>query len=1263
MKKGKKRVTALSLVLVMVMSLVTTIPVNAGWSEDPNNNPNAERYGLWFGDSWWGEYYDSETESNKEGWVINQDGDTQYSSDKVDVKYMSDSRDIDLREVDGTIDKAFYFSYIPYTWNGEEVETDAPGLIKDADDLVISYLGTELINRDGNQDNEEARWAKDTRTTTDATIVAVDGEPGLFRIHITEPGYYIISKGELKTDNEGYFENSDGAVDFRVYKRTGLGVREARFDEGQDKWIKNTDGSYQDTFYSDLWGRAISLTYVTEGVEAPISLDELEVTYYGEIEGDPRWDTLYKETEDADGNGEQISVEKYYTPVSTKATLTKYEKDDSLAYFTPDKPGDYLISKKGITDDAENEANRKLHEQAIWVDVDNSRACFFKTAGDYSGANLLSTVWDNCYRPDYVKGQKDLEFYYRSAIEYGYDEDADKVTTRDLFKGILVSYGDGDDAHMDVNIEKDENGNIVLGDWLSAVFSMEPVDNNIGWYKITVKNLNGWLNVDFHDEWGCNAYLNVGYYEPGNIDLRYKSMNDTIYRDSENGYGILLVTAPFTASIYTADVNDGVKQVTGNDLDKYKVYANRQVTWYDEETNEAVINEGFTFNEVTRKYESEDPTWEFYPDASNPQFAIKNVDDIVSVKKVDDDLEIQINAIGDYVIVDGKGGAYFLRVDLTNLGLFTNTDRKMENGDVVENWPLEIKAYQGRTSETMYGLAWIDPEGYDKNGNKIQELDENGEPLTEDDKPVYRVNPWATDPESIEINAGVNVKWVWNEEKDYDYVTYDKLEDFISVDKDNPVKYENGVIYGYPVTLTDKIDKDFSVIMSHDRIGKNDPVAIKRDGDGLLLPHFDQVDIDYVELKDITAECPNTKYIVGETFDPTGVAIKAVYEDKEEFDVNLDDVEISIGDGGADKKLATTDTQVTIKYLGKTAYVPITVKEKENVDLSKAAWNYKEAFTADGTEKKVEITGLPETVNVKYEGNTATAVGKYTAKATITLKDEKSYTMEVPEALKTLAWEIKENTAENKAADDKKAADAATPAPAEVGATVTDTSSTGAASTATYTVSDKSTGAGDTGEVTYSGESTGSTATSVTIPDTITGSDGVTYEVTKIADNALKGNTTVKEVTVGNNIVEIGEGAFQNATKLTTVRLGSNVTTIDKNAFAGCTKLKKVTASGSKITTVAESAFKGNKALTTIDFSKSKVKTIGKNAFNGDKKLKTVKINGNSLTKVGKNAFKGIKKNATITVNAKDKKTYNKVVKLIKKSGAKNVKYKFKKKK
>lgn len=232
-----------------------------------------------------------------------------------------------------------------------------------------------------------------------------------------------------------------------------------------------------------------------------------------------------------------------------------------------------------------------------------------------------------------------------------------------------------------------------------------------------------------------------------------------------------------------------------------------------------------------------------------------------------------------------------------------------------------------------------------------------------------------------------------------------------------------------------------------------------------------------------------------------------------------------------------------------------------------------------------------------------------------------------------------------------------TEAPAEVGAKVTDSSTAG---TATYTVTGKA-AAGEGGSVSYTGDN--GNAAAVTIPETIQGTDGVTYQVTKVDSNAMKGNTSVKTVTVSDTVEEIGNGAFQNATSLTTVKLGTGVTTIGKNAFAGCTSLKKVTVKSKSVKTVAEAAFKGTTKLAAVDLSASKVTTIGKNAFNGDKQLKTVKINGNSLKKVGKNAFKGIKKNAVITIAAKDKKTYNKVVKMIKKSGVGTVKFKYKKKK
>ena len=115
-------------------------------------------------------------------------------------------------------------------------------------------------------------------------------------------------------------------------------------------------------------------------------------------------------------------------------------------------------------------------------------------------------------------------------------------------------------------------------------------------------------------------------------------------------------------------------------------------------------------------------------------------------------------------------------------------------------------------------------------------------------------------------------------------------------------------------------------------------------------------------------------------------------------------------------------------------------------------------------------------------------------------------------------------------------------------------------------------------------------AKTVTIPATVT-IDGVTYKVTKIADNAFKGNKTVTKVTIGSNIKTIGKNSFSGATKLQTVTIGKNVTKIEANAFNGCKKLKTIKITSTKLTskTVAKNAFKGLTKATTIKVPKKKL--------------------------------------------------------------------------
>jgi hypothetical protein len=119
---------------------------------------------------------------------------------------------------------------------------------------------------------------------------------------------------------------------------------------------------------------------------------------------------------------------------------------------------------------------------------------------------------------------------------------------------------------------------------------------------------------------------------------------------------------------------------------------------------------------------------------------------------------------------------------------------------------------------------------------------------------------------------------------------------------------------------------------------------------------------------------------------------------------------------------------------------------------------------------------------------------------------------------------------------------------------------------------------------------------------------GVTFEVKKFDDKALKKGTmkTIKAA----NIKNLGTGALRNCKKLRKVRMGS-----------------------------------------------AKMRKIHSNAFYDCGKLKNIKINCKNLKSVGSKAFKKLKKNCQISIKA-GKSKYNQVVKMIKKSGTDQVKFK-----
>ena len=119
--------------------------------------------------------------------------------------------------------------------------------------------------------------------------------------------------------------------------------------------------------------------------------------------------------------------------------------------------------------------------------------------------------------------------------------------------------------------------------------------------------------------------------------------------------------------------------------------------------------------------------------------------------------------------------------------------------------------------------------------------------------------------------------------------------------------------------------------------------------------------------------------------------------------------------------------------------------------------------------------------------------------------------------------------------------------------------------------------------------------TEVIIPETIT-SEGVTYTVTAIGDDAFAGCTALTTVELPNTLEVIGYRAFE-ASGLTQITLPSSVTDIYLNAFLNCSAIESIKISDG-ITSVADMLFSSCAALTTLELGKD-VQSIGMIAFMG----------------------------------------------------------------
>ena len=130
------------------------------------------------------------------------------------------------------------------------------------------------------------------------------------------------------------------------------------------------------------------------------------------------------------------------------------------------------------------------------------------------------------------------------------------------------------------------------------------------------------------------------------------------------------------------------------------------------------------------------------------------------------------------------------------------------------------------------------------------------------------------------------------------------------------------------------------------------------------------------------------------------------------------------------------------------------------------------------------------------------------------------------------------------------------------------------------------------------------------------------FPVTAIGDDAFRGCSALKKVTIPQSVTSIGDSAFAGCHNLDSVTINDAATSIGNRAFTEC-PLTTTLSLGKKITTIGDEAFYDCRGLTSVTIPPS-VTSIGKKAFLQCIHLKTLSFGENIKTNIetiGDDAF------------------------------------------